>query len=71
MLVECVEKCPEDLWLDGEHPRTFWRIAWHAAYFTHNYMVQDEAAFNGSVADWPLAVKTALGLTDTRKAIDV
>lgn len=35
MLRECVEKCPEDLWLEGKHPRTFWRIAFHAAFFTH------------------------------------
>ncbi len=71
MLAECVEKCPEELWLAGEHPRTFWRIVGHTVYFTHNYMVQNEAAFNASVADWPLPVRTALGVSDTRKAIDV
>lgn len=71
MLAECVEKCPEDMWLEGEHPRMFWRIAWHAAYFTHNYVAQDEEAFNGSAADWPLAVKTALGVSDIQKAVDV
>jgi hypothetical protein len=27
MLAECVEKCPESIWFEGEHPRTFWRIA--------------------------------------------
>lgn len=71
MLAECVEKCPESLWLEGEHPRMFWRIAWHAAYFTHNYMAQNEQAFNGSVADWPLDVRTALGVSDIQKAVDV
>jgi hypothetical protein len=71
MLAECVQKCPENRWLEGEHPRTFWRIAWHAAYFTHNYLVQNEAAFNGSVVDWPLAVRTTLGVSGTQKAIDV
>jgi len=71
MLAECVEKCPEAMWLAGEHPRPFWRIAWHAAYFTHNYLAQNEDAFNGSVADWPLAVRSALGVSDTQKAIDV
>ena len=35
MLRECIEKCPDDLWLEGKHPRTFWRIAFHAAFFTH------------------------------------
>ncbi len=45
MLAECVGKCPEGLWLEGEHPRTFWRIAFHAAFFTHLYLGQDEEAF--------------------------
>jgi hypothetical protein len=71
MLAECVEKCPEDLWLAGEHPRPFWRIVWHAAYFTHNYVAPNEQAFNDSVAAWPLAVRTALGVSDTQQAIKV
>src|SRR5262249_31808037 len=49
MLAECVEKCPEELWLLGEHPRTFWRIVFHATFFTQLYMGQDEAAFQ----PWP------------------
>jgi hypothetical protein len=49
MLAECVEKCPEGIWLEGEHPRTFWRIAFHAAYFTHLYLGQNEEAFQ----PWP------------------
>ena|SRR5579885_3535052 len=58
MLAQCVEKCPDDLW---EHTlsietderglciRSFWRIALHAAYFTHLYMGQGEDAFQ----PWP------------------
>jgi hypothetical protein len=49
MLAECVEKCPEGMWLEGKHPRTFWRIAFHAAFFTHLYLGQNEAAFQ----PWP------------------
>lgn len=45
MLAECVEKCPDDLWTAGANPRTFWRIALHAAFFTHLYLGQSEAAF--------------------------
>lgn len=71
MLAECVERCPEEMWLLGEHPRSFWRVAWHAAYFAHNYLVQDEEAFNASVAGWPPAVSAALGVSDSRKAVDV
>lgn len=49
MLAECVEKCPEQLWLEGAHPRTVWRIAFHAAFYTHLYLGQGEAAF----VPWP------------------
>lgn len=49
MLADCVEKCPEETWLEGRHPRAFWRIAFHAAFFTHLYLGQNEAAF----APWP------------------
>jgi len=71
MLAECVEKCPEDLWLAGEHPRTFWRIAAHTVFFTHNYVVQNEQIFNDSVGGWPPAVTSVLGVSDAQKAIDV
>jgi len=58
MLSHCVEKCPDDLWdhtLSNETSdrglciRSFWRIAGHAAYFTHLYMGQGEDAFQ----PWP------------------
>lgn len=45
MLRQCVELCPDDLWLSGTHPRTYWRIVFHAAICTHLMMVQNEAAF--------------------------
>ncbi len=45
MLLECVENCPEEMWLEGEHPRTFWRIAFHAVFYTHLYLGQNEEAF--------------------------
>lgn len=57
MLQQCVERCPNDLWsasrptTDEERQidRACWRIAFHAAYFTHLYMGQNEA----SVQPWP------------------
>lgn len=49
MLGECVEKCPDGMWLEGVHPRAFWRIAFHAAFFTHLYLGQNEGAFQ----PWP------------------
>lgn len=49
MLADCVEKCPEQAWLAGEYPRLFWRIAFHAAFFTQLYLGQNEAALQ----PWP------------------
>src|SRR4051812_35346073 len=59
MLADCVENCPDDLWIApnpqpqvpgsaepwGGVERSFWRIAFHNAYFTHLYLGQNEAAF--------------------------
>lgn len=61
MLVECIERCPDDLWSapnpltpttsDPKNPewngleRSFWRIAFHNIYFTHLYLAQGEDAF--------------------------
>ncbi len=58
MLAQCVQKCPDDLWNapptvekgDGWLMiRSFWRIAFHAAYFTHLYLGQNADAFQ----PWP------------------
>jgi len=39
MLEECIRLCPADAWRAGEHPRAFWRIAYHALHFTHLYLM--------------------------------
>lgn len=45
MLRQAVEVCPEDLWLSGEHPRNYWRIAYHAAGYAHLYLYEDLASW--------------------------
>lgn len=45
MLRECIQLCPDDLWASGVHPRTFWRIAYHALFYTHLYLMPTEKAF--------------------------
>lgn len=45
MLAQCVERCPQDLWLVGEEFRPFWRVVYHTARGVHLYLGQDEAAF--------------------------
>ena len=40
MLRQSVERCPADLWKKtaGMRPRQFWRIAYHATYYTDLYL---------------------------------
>ncbi|CAN5584922.1 hypothetical protein BH11ARM2_BH11ARM2_21550 [soil metagenome] len=45
MLAQCVERCPDDLWVSGTHPRAYWRIAFHAVFYAQLYLGQNEAAF--------------------------
>lgn len=45
MLRECIKKCPDDVWTSGKQPRVFWRIAYHAVYYTDRYLQQDEHSF--------------------------
>lgn len=47
MLRECVERCPDELWVAivDKPPRTYWRIAYHAAFYTHFYMSQSQSTF--------------------------
>ncbi len=45
MFRQAIERCPDSLWISGIHPRTFWRIAYHALGYFHLYL------FN-SVSDW-------------------
>ena len=45
MFREAVENCPHDLWLDDTRRNAFWQVAYHALFFTHLYLMPDEAAF--------------------------
>jgi len=44
MLKDTIEKCPESVWL-REGGRPGWRIAYHTLFYTHLYLMPDEAAF--------------------------
>ncbi len=45
MLRQAFERCPEEVWTSGAHPRHPWRIAYHALFYTHLYLMTHEAAF--------------------------
>jgi hypothetical protein len=38
MLKCAIEACPNDLWVGGVPPRSFWRLAYHTLFFTHLYL---------------------------------
>lgn len=46
MLAECIQDCPEELWLSGGHPRPYWKIAYHATAFAHGFL-------HSSLDAWP------------------
>ncbi len=49
MLEEAVRSCPDRLWADAAYENPFWRVAYHALFYTHFYLQRDEAAF----VPWP------------------
>ncbi len=38
MLKGAIEECPDDQWVGGVPPRSFWRLAYHTLYFAHFYL---------------------------------
>jgi hypothetical protein len=45
MLRQTISKCSSEVWVSGTHPRTYWRIAYHALFYTHLYAMQTEHDF--------------------------
>jgi len=45
MLREPIERCPDALWDDPAPTNAFWQVAYHTLFFTHLYLMPDEAAF--------------------------
>lgn len=46
MLAQAVEKCPPPLWADPGFKNQFWRLAYHALFYTHLYLHPTEADFS-------------------------
>jgi hypothetical protein len=45
MLKQAIDQCPDDLWTGGDYPVAFWRVAYHALFYTHLYLQPNEKAF--------------------------
>jgi len=45
MLRDTIEKCPDALWTSSDYVNPFWRIAYHALYYTHFYLQPNADSF--------------------------
>jgi hypothetical protein len=45
MLRDAVERCPDDLWVNRDHTNPYWRVAYHALFYTHLYLQPSLEAF--------------------------
>src|SRR6186997_324293 len=45
MLGKAIEQCPEELWTGDAYLNPFWRIAYHALFYTHLYIQPNEESF--------------------------
>ena len=46
MLRQAIIKCPDPLWDDGECKNAFWRVTYHALFFTHLYLQDSLEGFS-------------------------
>jgi hypothetical protein len=45
MLMDVMEKCPDDLWEDSTYDSAYWRIVYHTLFFTALYISKNEEKF--------------------------
>ena len=45
MLRQAIERCPDSLWSSRDYLNPFWRIAYHALYYSHLYIQPNTSAF--------------------------
>ena len=41
----CIERCPDDVWVDGDDVNPTWRVAYHVLFYTHFYLHRDHESF--------------------------
>jgi hypothetical protein len=46
MLGQAIVKCPDSLWNDREYKNPFWRVAYHALFYTHLYLQDSLEGFS-------------------------
>jgi len=46
MLGAAIEMCPDDEWVATSHGAPFWRVTYHALFYTHLYLERDDTDFH-------------------------
>ena len=46
MLLHVIEKCPDASWNDDKYENAFWRLVYHALYYTDLYLAKNPESFN-------------------------
>jgi hypothetical protein len=45
MLKQTISECPQSIWNAASDQNKFWQVAYHALYFTHEYLADSDEAF--------------------------
>ncbi len=45
MLTDVIKKCPDSLWDNAEYENQYWRIVYHALFYTHLYLFESPEKF--------------------------
>jgi hypothetical protein len=45
MLKQAITRCPDGLWNDPQDRNKFWRVAYHALFYTHLYLSSSDVEF--------------------------
>lgn len=65
MLKNAIELCPRQVWEDNKPKNKFWHIAYHALFYTHLYLQEEEADFK----PWEKHVENLGSLSSSFEAI--
>jgi len=45
MLKQTITECPKSIWNAASDKNKFWQVAYHALFFTHEYLAESDEAF--------------------------
>lgn len=52
MLKECIEKCPDTVWVHPLPKTKFWHVAYHCLFYVHFYLSESEETFQPYNKEW-------------------